>query len=520
MNYNSIPGNTGAFNTPRSGSAGYVNFSQGLPFYQGRSQVATIPEYQRMPGQLAKDVLMKIEEKGSNLMKILYEYAEKNGKISKPDVKYWWQTEVLPHPRFYLKQAAYTGTGSRSTFKLTDYTRPTQSYPTSTGNPKVKGNITRLQAGDFILLMFSWLAPGRTGAVAYKESYSTPIPEIAKIISVDYAANSFVCERNWAGVQRTSAGNAPGTVTVVANSTSSPSSSQVREKDAFFLRLPRAMKEDDIDSKIYGMTGTWNYGIMQRSLRAWGSGFMGETIRKNLGLGSKYSQDRNQAIKDYWNDIALSALWGEKSEGFDDETGAWWGTTDGLLTNLSAGHHIGIVPMRIGLLRSAPQYAYGTFDIAVLNKFLEDKGYYSETGRLVAACGAEAYTAFATMINQMTQNIPDIVSEWKVVGKSFRSSGGLIVDFVEEHAMTLNGMRNKMLLMDPAKFRLVDLDNYPTDIVEVQNENPLLQNGFIHGVHSFIDLNPDSHWLCTLDANLASTTGATFAELVLGVPVS
>ena len=519
MLYNSTPGTTGAFNTPRSGSEGYVNFSQGLPFYQGRSQIATIPEYQRMPGQLAKDVLMNIEEAGSNLMKILYDYAERNGKISKPDVKYWWRTEISPHPRFYLKQQAFTVSAGKTTFKLTDYTRPTQSYPTSTGNPKVQGNISRLQAGDYLLLMFSWLAPGRTGTPSYTESYATPIPEIARVISVDYAANSFVCQRNWAGAQRTAAAGTPPTLTVVANS-ATPSSNQLKAKDAFFMRLPRAMKEDDIDSKVYGVTSTWNTATMQRTLRAWGAGFMGEVIRKNLGLGSKYSQDRNMAIKDYWNDLALTALWGEKDEGFDAETGAWWGLTDGLLTNIPAEHHLGIVPMRPGLLRSTPQYAYGTFDIPVLNKFLEDKGYYSKNAHLIAACGAEAFTAFATMINQMTQNVPDIKSEWNVDGKRFRSSGGLTVDFVEETAMTLNGMRNKMILFDPAMFRLVELDGYPTDIVEVQNENPLLQNGFIHGVHSFIDLNPDAHWVCTLDSNLASVTGATFADYVLGRPAA
>jgi len=124
------------------------------------------------------------------------------------------------------------------------------------------------------------------------------------------------------------------------------------------------------------------------------------------------------------------------------------------------------------------------------------------------------------MINQMTQNVPDIKSEWEVIGKRFKA-GALTVDFVEEDAMTLNGMNNKMILIDPAKFKMVKLQGYPTDIVEVQNENPLLRNGFIHGVYSFINTDPDAHWVCTLDKALASgITGATYSTNVLGLAQS
>jgi hypothetical protein len=84
--------------------------------------------------------------------------------------------------------------------------------------------------------------------------------------------------------------------------------------------------------------------------------------------------------------------------------------------------------------------------------------------------------------------------------------------------MTLNGFGNKAIMVDPSAFRLVGLKDYPTDIIEISNENPLKSNGFIHGVYAFVDLNPDAHWVFTIDDNLASTTGATFANLVTGIP--
>ena len=525
FDYDAAAGSAGGFTPVRTGSAGYVNLSQGIPFYSGRSQIATIPEFQRRPGMLEKDVLMTLKEKGSNLAKILLAYAERNGVMEKDDVRFWWRTEVEPHPRFYLKTGvAFTVSSLQTTFQLESFTRPTQSYPIAgSGNPKVVGDIARLQAGDFMLCMWSWMTSARTGAPVNKngstEIYTKPVPEIAKIISVDYSAGTFLVERNWAGSQRTSAGTTPVTTTVVANSTAAPSAAQVRARDAFFMLMPRSMTEDNIDAKVHGMTGTWDYGIMKRTLKAWGSGYFGEVIRKNLGLGSKMEQDRKTAIAAYYNAIAVDALWGEKSETFDVETGEWSGTTDGLLTSLAAGHYLGIVPMDYGKFRTTPQYAYGTFDIPIFNKFLQDKGYHSD-GYLIAACGNEAGNAFRTMINQMTQNVPDIKSEWEVVGKRFRA-GDLTVDFVEEDTMTLNGMNNKMILIDPSKFKMVKLKGYPTDIVEVQNENPLLRNGFIHGVYSFINTDPDAHWVCTLDKALASgITGATYSTNVLGLAQS
>lgn len=521
IQYNSTPANTGAFTPIRSGSAGYQNFSQGLPFYEGRSKVASIPEYQRNPGLLNQDVLMTIKEGRANFMRLLYEYAAQNGTITKADVKYYWQVNIKPTDRIYLRTnataiPASAATGSwQNTFYLETYTRPTQTYPQSTGNPKVLGNIARLEAGQFLLLMWSWIAVGRTGAPVSYEDYAHPIPEIAKVVSVDYDNNKIVVERNWAGSQRTATRTATPAFTVVANSTT-PSTTQVRARDAFFIILPRSMKEDEIDAKVHGLTMTWQTGIMQRSLKAWGGGTLGEVISRNLGRPSPMAESKAQAIEDYYAEIEWASLFGEKSESWDAETNDWSGTTDGLLTNIAASHHIGIVPIQFSKLYSEPKYAWGSFSIPIFTQILGEKCYMGSENK-IALCGQTGISNFMTMINQMTQNVPDIKSEWKVSGKRFSIDGGLTVDFIQSDKMSLSGLKNKIVLIDPSAFRVVQLQGYPTDIVEVNNENPLKKNGFIHGVYSFIDLNPDAHWVFTLDSNLGSVTGATFGTNVLGL---
>lgn len=513
MNYMDKPGDVGGFDRPVA-TGGYYNLSQGLSWYQGRSVLASIPEYMRNPNLLLQDLLVNIQEGRQNMMKLLYEEAQRGGVVYAPDVKFRYRVNIKPHDRIYLAEGSYATSNMLTTFKVTNYTRPSQSYPTSSGNPKVVGDIARIQEGDYILLMFSYLDKNRVLQPQVGESYSKPVPEIAKVVSVNLADNSFVALRNWAGAQRQTSPVAPPTVTVISNS-ATPTTNQVRQRDAFFMILPNSVPEDEIDQKIMNYNVTFEEGIMQRVVRAWGGRRMSEVVNANLGNPSPVAQSKQIAIESFFKQWELAALWGEKDEGFD-ENYEWYGFTDGLLTKVDKSHYVGLVPINYSLLRSRPEKAFGSFDFPIFNKILEDKGYIGSQ-RKVLLCGANFHTNITTMFNYMTQNIPNIVSEWKVVGNRFTSSNGLTVDIVPSDTMSLNGMTNKAILYDPAAFKIVQLKNYPTDIVEINNENPLKSNGFIHGVQAFVNLNPDSTWVFTIDEALKNATLASYNEYKLGV---
>jgi len=526
--YNMTPETSGGFVPVRSGADGRIGF-QNIPFSQGRSKIANIEEFKRNPDLLNKYLLMTITEGRANLTKYLHEFAEKNGKLEFPDVKYRWRVEVIPHSRFYLNKQSYTVSDGYTTLKLKPTTKPS-SYAFNSGNPNVVGDIARIEEGQFILLMFSFTNKSRT-AQAKVDTYSGstpdytyngkptskyPVPEIAKVISVDYLTGELVIARNWAGRQRVGANPSAQAFTVVSD-TATLTSGQVKEKDAFFILLPKSMPEDEIDAKIVNYTSTWKENIFKRSLKAWGEGYFQKVINSNLGNSQPGQQSKEYAIKRFYEEQGWDAIWGEQAEGWD-ENGDWWGSTDGLLTNLDPSHYIGIAPMNHTILRSKPENAYGSFDIPIFNKLLEDKGYYG-SDRKVMLCGAKAYTNFSTMINQMTQNIPDIKSDWKVVGKSFTTSNGLTVDFIPTDVFTLNGMENYMIMFDPSAFKVVGLKGYPTDIIEINNINPLKSNGFIHGVYSFMDLNPDAHYVFVLEDAFMGTS-STAPQNVLGKPQS
>ena len=520
--YNATPTSYGGYTSPMPGGSSNKGFYQqplNLPYYSGRSILATIPEYRRNPLMMEKDLMYKISEGRSNFMKIILESIEQGGGHSVQDVRYRLPIKQEPVQRIYLSTqsvSAAAATTGLCTFKIaSNKTAIATAMPG--GNPKQVGDIARVQAGQMIMLMFSWVEPRRTSVIANsRQSFIHPqaselatVPELCKIVSVNYETSEIVVERLWAGSQRTTAPTyntaaAAFTVTTrgatptweVAACTATP---VVPQEFAYFIPMARSMKEDEIETNVKHYSHTWQHGIVQRHLLGWGSQHLSEVISANLGIESPLAESKRDAIKEYYDHWEWTALFGEKDEKFDRATGYWQGWTDGILANIPKSHYVALQDIDYASgFTAGSSTNMGSFHPLIFNKVMQGKGHIG-SGKKVLVCGDDAYTAFSTMINHMTQAVPDIKSEWRVEGKAFKTSGGLSIDVVPSDKMTLNGMSNTMILYDKAYFKPVTLNGYPgADIVEIQNENPLKKNGFIHGVKSFIDINPDAHWVFTV----------------------
>jgi len=499
--YNASPSDFGGFTSPVPGgstSAGYYQQPMNLPFTNGRSILATIPEYQRNPFLLEKDILFKYSEGRNNLMKLLLEYAEANGSIEVPDVRFRVPIEVKPNERLYLATGAYTTSSGVSTLKIQSNSTPIATAKVG-GSPKQVGDIANLEVDQFVLLMFSWVEPRRTGqpALSNKPLKATPLPELAKITSIDYKKGTIKVTRNWAGEQRTSTPTDPATFTVVANS-AIPGAGEINAKYAFVVPMAKSVKEDEIDAKVKNFTNSWAHGILQRNLMAWGGQRFSEIISSNFGIESPTAKSKRLALEGYYNTWEWSALFSEKSEEYDAETGYWSGTSDGILANIPKSHFLALRDIDYSAGFTGSSTALNSFHPLVFNKMLQGKFYIGSQNK-VLVCGGNFHTSFTTMINYMTQQVPEIKSEWRVEGNRFKVSDGGTVDVVLSDKMSLNGFSDSAVLIDKSAFKTVKLRNYPTaDIYEIQNENPLKTNGFVHGVRGFIDLMPDAHWVFTL----------------------
>lgn len=495
--YKGNPVNYGGFTTPIPGGSSSKGFYQqpfNLPYTQGRSILATIPEYQRNPLLLEKDLLFKIQEGRSNFLKLLFEQSELDGGMEVNDVRFRLPIEIEPQHKLYLAQQSSVGTNAVITVKIKSNQTPiSTAHPK--GNIKQVGDIARLEVGQFVLAMFSWTNPGRTESTSYAPNGlgSKPVPEIWKVVAVDYKKSTITVERNWAGEQRTST---PTHTAFSVSSTANWSNGQIPERYAIIIPMAKSMKEDEIESKIKSFSGTWAYGILQRDLRAWGSQYLAEVISSNMGIESPEVKTKREAIRDYYNGWEWTSIFGEKSESFDPETGYWEGTTDGFLANVPKSHYYRLKGINYAAGFTAGSSAnFGSFHPSIFNKIMQGKGYHGSDTKILV-CGADFYTDFTTMINFMTQAVPDIKSEWNVEGKRFVTGEGLKIDVVPSDKLTLNGASNMALFVDKAYFKVLKLRNYPsTDIYEINNENPLKKNGFIHGIKGFIDLYPDAHWV-------------------------
>ena len=520
--YNANPSQYGGFDSPFPGSSskGYYEKALGVPFTIGKSILATIPEYQRNPFQFEKDMAITVIAEGrANLMKLLLEEIEKGNFLEVNDVRYRFPIEIKPQQKIYLAEQTVPSINSAGITKIkieSNKTKIATSHPQ--GNPKNSGDIARLEAGQYALLMFSWVNPDRTSGVYYNPAAhpTYPMPEIVYILEVDYNKSEIKVQRNWAGSKRTSytynTTNVPN-FEVVPNTTTAvwgTTGVKVPQKFAFLIPMARAMKEDDINGQIKMYTGTWADGVVQRNLFVYGSQHMAEVIAKNLGLPSRLTATKQEAIEQFFGTWEYTALFGQASESYD-ENGYWMGTTDGVLSKIPKSHYIAIKGIDWSSGFVGGDYSiFGSFNVYTFNRIMQGKAYYgSQNKKLI--CGADFYSNFVTMLNFMTQSVPDIKSEWQVTGKKFTTSDGLVIDVVPSDAMTLNGMSNMGILYDPQYFKAVKLRNYPTmDMQEVSHENPLIQTGFIHGIKGFIDLNPDAHWVFTVvDKKLPDGTDNT-----------
>lgn len=533
--YNSNPANYGGFTPSIIGSStnrGFYQSPQGLPFTGGRSMLASIPEWQLQPFKFEQSLVVRIQEGRLSMMKVLSDMFLSSGGLMVDKPRFEYPVEIDPNHKFYIKAGAYTGTTNVTKFILEGNTTAIKTAAPN-GQLNQYGDISRLHVGQFILLKFSWVDPARTAQPAYSSvpymvdsatiatviAGTRTVPEVCKITDIDYSRGIVTVQRNWAGDQRTSTPTAPGTLTVAASGSESKGTtdSTILTKNAYFVPMARAMKENEIDHKIFNYTGTYVGGLLQRNLRGFGSGEFAEVISRNLGLQSPMERTKKLAVEAFYKDWEETSLHGQKSESFDPETGQQYSTTDGLLANIPKSHHILVKGIDYSTLSSGTANL-GSFVPTVFNKLMEGKSYIGSQNK-VLVCGSAFHSDFSTMINYMTQQVPDIKSSWNVEGKQFKTSNGLTIDVIASDAMSLYGQENQAILFDKKYFKMVGLKGYPTDITIVQNENPKLQNGFIEGWKGFVDLNPDAHWIFTLGTK-ADYANAYAAIDPLGSPLA
>lgn len=489
--------NSGGYIYPASGSAGFVQQSTGIPYGHGVPQVGGIPGFMRDYNM--RDMLVtKIREGRVNMMRTMYAYARMRGAWVVNDVKPSYKIDHKPHPRFYLKVKTNQGGTKSSTYAKSTFLL---------ANPK---DAKRLQVNDLIALNFAHVpaskdanstaldyveSPPASGTFVSKRDPLIPLQEVCMVLEVDYLSGAVTVVRNVGNDGRTAARTGIA-IDVRANNTTDPGANIVNASDAFFVRIGNTLSAGTDDQLTYNRYPTWDYNTCQYVMRKWSSQDIEENVFKRYpGFENTMQKNRLETLEDFFEELEFLYFYGGREEEYD-ANGRWKGKLGGFFE---------FVPLTNYVEMEEPNYAdatkMGDFTIPRLNKLLSDKFYYGSQEKILV-CGERWHTAFAVMINKMTQNIPQIVDRWDVRGLYFQCSNGGRIFVVNSDTLSLNGNNDIAALYDPETFQYGHLQNMDIDVVDpLPTTNIHEKEGEVFGVITAKRTNPNSNYIFVLKPN-------------------
>lgn len=469
---------SGGYIYPGTGSKGVISSPQNIPYYQDRTQISHIPDFQRNYN-LRDDLVSYIKEGRDNMAKLMLAYAKKNGAYVVTDVEHRWYLEHKPLQRIYLEAGAQ-GSVAGDYYKF--------QVKAATDGTSRHNDIKRIQTDDHLVLMCQFTSHDRTLKPQADKftagALTAPMPELLKVVSVNYDKGYFLAVRNVAGDNRTSAPTTPDPFTV------GTSNGNILPETAFFLKMGNVLTEGSDDQKLFSFSNTWDYNFCQYLMRKWGATDIEKNIKKKGQTEATMVRNKRQALEAFMDELDWNYIFQTRDQGYDDKN-KWWGKMGGLLEYIPKEHYLKV---------SKPTYGtdMGDFTIEKFNLLLENKFYYGSQNKVLLA-GVNWHTAFSTMINKQTQAVSTILDQWGVRGRRFEASNGGIVDVVPSDTLSLNGMSDYAILFDPSCFKYGHLENMDIDVIEnLNSENPHMETGEIFGVLTTKRENPDANWVFVL----------------------
>ena len=493
----SVISSSGGFVYPTIGTPGFIQQSTNIPYYQGTPQVGNIPLFMRDYNW--RDMMVKrIQEGRVNMVRVLLAYARGAGAWVVNDIKPTFKLDYKPTPRFYLKIKTNQGGTTTST------------YITSTFLLANIKDSKRLQIDDLIALNFCYVPPTRDAnstTLPYAASSSTsavyvparnpliPVQEICKILEVDYVTGAVKVLRNVGNDGRTAARQGMA-ITVQTNATTAPGTNTVNAADAFFVRMGNTKSAGTDDQTIYNRTPTWDYNTCQYIMRKWGSQDIESAIEKRYpGFENTHQKNRVEMIEDLYEEMEFMFLYGARDESYDAR-GRWSGTMGGFFE---------FVPLNNYIQMEEPDYTdptkMGDFTINRFNKIMASMFYYGNQEKILI-CGERWHTAFSTMLNMKTSNLPFIVDRWDVKGFAFQSSNGGRLFITPSDTLSLNGNNDLAILYDPDTFQYGHLNGFDLNVVDpLPSTNIHEKEGEVYGVVTCKRSNPAANYVFVLKPN-------------------
>ena len=439
-----------------------------ISYYQGQPVVDNIPstfrEYDRRTAMLTY-----ISEGRANLLRLLWEYARRSGAYVARDVESRWGIEYGR-----LAKIFHSGDSTSSSGTLHDIFTVTNA----------EGR--RLQPGDILNNMGFWVkmdsTTGRTLSIASGEGsrgktsvYS--MPEQVKVVQ-NYGDDSASSGNTLIKVRRNFGGTAGTGHADYGIDLSSPSPAYETEVGVPFLwKAGNSIPEGRDDQWTYTDVDTYDYNYAQIVMRKWSATETEQNVSRFFTKEKTFQRNGRRALEEFAKEMDSIATFGTRKTETENGRRKWY--TGGIME----------------FIPEANKIAYGDdlFQTKNFNEQLKNMFYYGSQTKLVLD-GADFYTKFSNMIDNKIV-LPAATNGWGVELQRFNATNGGTLLFAPSDTLSLHGMSDYAIVIDPAHFQYGHLQNMDIKTIGVDTVNPHEMEAEIYGQIIFKRTNPNAHWM-------------------------
>jgi len=419
-------------------------------------------------------MLTFIQEGRANLLRLLWEYARRSGAYVARDVESRWGLEYGRLAKIFPFNVSDKGTGSSSgTLNDLIYVANAEGR--------------RLQPGDILNFMGFWVkqdaTTGRTmaaasGAGVRAKTSVYSMPEQVKVIA-NYGDDSAATGACTIKVRRNHGGTAPTGHADLDVDFTSPSPVYVTEVGTPFLwKAGNSLPEGSDDQWTYTDVDEYDYNYCQYVMRKWSASETEQNVDRFFTREKTFQRNARKALDEFTRELDMIITFGSRKTETENGRRKWY--TGGILEFIPDSNKV--------------PYDDSLFQTKNFNNKLKDMFYYGSQTKFVLA-GADFYTNFSNMIDNKIIIPSTAVNGWGVELTRFSATNGGTLLFAPSDTLSLHGMSDYAIVIDPAHFQYGHLQNMDIKTIKVETVNPHVMEGEIYGQITLKRTNPKAHWL-------------------------
>jgi len=440
-----------------------------IDYYAGQPVVDYIPSISREYDRRTA-LLTKISEGRAPLMRLLLNYAKRKGAYVATDTKSMWGLEYSRLQRIYVAADSTSTSGTKHDLIYVS---------------NDEGN--RIQAEDLFNLMGFWVkqdsstgrtmaSPSGAGSNVRDVANGYVLPETVKVLE-NYGEDSGGPGLTKIRVRRNQGGAEPtGHADLLVDFVGGTWSGNVGATPYLWKAL-NSIAEGRDDQLVYSDTDETDYNYAQIVMRKWSATETEQNVNRFFSNEKTFQRNGRRALEEFFKELDVMATFGTRKTEVVNGRRKWY--TGGILEYIPTSNYIG--------------YTDSLFQTANFNSQLKDMFYFGNQTKIVLA-GADFYTKFANMIDNKII-LPAATNSWGVELIKFQATNGGTLLFAPSDTMSLHGMSDYAIVLDPDHFQYGHLQNMDIKTITVPQTNPHEMEAEIYGQVIFKRTNPKAHWL-------------------------